>query len=434
MPDSAGATEAGSHTTVASNVSASRVFWQFWTASTVSACGSGVTAVAMPVIALAVLKASAFEASLLTAASYAAWLLIGLPAGSLVQRFRLRATQVSMNLVRALAIASVPVVYALGGLTVAQLVGVALVVGLADVVFAVGNSTFLPRIIPKTDLIRRNSITSGTQSILQFGAPALAALLVAAVGPAVSLLVDSLSYGVSSVLLQRLPDPGRPVRKAFGGMRKDIKEGIAFIWHHPIIRPCVAAAATLNCGLGALTALLPLFVIRGLGESPALVGLVLATEGVGSLLGAIAVTRLVARFGSARTGLIGLSVAAIGAILFPLAIGPAAIVVFSLGNLVCALGVVMFSVVTRTHRQTATPPDMLSRVQATVRFVSWGMVPLGAVVGGLLASRFAPVQALVFVAATTLAALLIALNSPVRGRRSLDLAEESPSSVATVVS
>lgn len=430
MPDPSVTAEAGARTTVASGVSPSRVYWQFWTASTVSSCGSGVTAVAMPVIALAVLKASAFEVSLLTAASYAAWLLIGLPAGSLVQRFRLRATQVSMDALRALAIASVPVAYALGGLTVAQLVGVALVVGLADVVFSVGNSTYLPRIIPKTDLIRRNSITSGTQSVLQFGAPALAGLLVAAVGPAVSLFVDSVSYGLSSVLLQQLPDPGRKARKASGGIRKDIKDGIAFVWQHPLMRPCVAAAATLNCGLGALTALLPLFVIRGLGDPPGLVGPVLATEGLGSLLGAIAVTRLVTRFGSARTSLIGLSVAVVGAILFPLATGPAAIVVFSAGNLICALGVVMFSVVTRTHRQTVTPPDMLSRVQATVRFVSWGMVPLGAVVGGLLASRLAPVHALVFVAATTLAALLIVLNSPVRGLRSLDPSEANPSSVA----
>ena len=434
MPDSPLTPEAGARTTDASDVSAGRVYWQFWTASTVSSCGSGVTAVAMPVIALTVLNATPFEASLLTAASWAAWLLIGLPAGSLVQRYRLRATQVSMDALRAVAIASVPALYALGGLTVTQLVVVALVVGLADVVFAVGNSTYLPRIIPKTDLIRRNSITSGTQSVLQFGAPALAGLLVAAVGPAVSLLVDSVSYGLSSLLLQRLPEPGRPPRKASHGIRTDIKEGIAFVWQHPVMRPCVAAAATVNGGLGALTALLPLFVIRGLGDSPALVGPVLATEGVGSLLGAIAVTHLVTRLGSARTGLLGLSVAAIGALLFPLSTGPAAIVIFSVGNLVCALGVVMFSVVTRTHRQTVTPPEMLARVQATVRFVSWGMVPVGALVGGLLASRLAPVHALVFVTATTFAALLIALASPVRGRRSLDASEASPSLDAAVES
>lgn len=408
-----------------SKASATRVFWQFWTASTVSAWGSGVTAVALPVIALAVLNASAFELSLLTAGSYAAWLLIGLPAGALVQRYPLRTTQVSMDMARALAIASVPVCYALGVLTIAQLVGVALTISFADVIFSVGNSTFLPRIIPKADLIRRNSISSGTQSVTQFGAPALAGLLLAVVGPIASLLIDSVSYVLSSILLQRLPDPGRPARKVQRSMASDIGEGIAYVWHHAVMRPCVLAAAAVNCGLGALATLLPLFVVRGVGASPALVGPVLATDGVGSLVGAILVSRLVARFGSARTAVIGLSIAATGAVLFPLAHGPAALFIFSGGNLVCALGVVMFSIVTRTHRQMDTPPEILSRVQATVRFVSWGMVPLGSLAGGLLATWLAPVDALSFVAAMALVSLSVVVASPVRTRRGLEGVSEA---------
>ncbi|HEY3016465.1 MAG TPA: MFS transporter, partial [Nocardioides sp.] len=260
---------------------ARRIYWRYWTASTVSTWGTSVTAVAMPVIALTLLHASAFEVSLLTAATFAAWLLIGLPAGALVQRYPLRATQVTMDIVRAVAIASVPCAYAVDLLTVAQLVAVALVVSFSDVVFSVGNATFLPRIVPKQELIRRNSINSGTNSVSQFAAPALAGVLIAAVGPVGSLVIDAASYVISAVMLGRLPNPGAQPEKKRRPIIQDINEGIAFVVRHPVMRPCVLAATVVNFGCGALMALLPVFVIRGADASPALVGPVLATEGVG---------------------------------------------------------------------------------------------------------------------------------------------------------
>ncbi|MBV1849992.1 MFS transporter [Catellatospora tritici] len=399
---------------------ANQIFWRYWTASTVSTWGTSVTAVAMPIIALTMLHASAFEVSLLPAASFAAWLLIGLPAGALVKRYPLRATQVSMDAARAIAIASIPVAYALSVLTMAQLVAVTLLLSFADVIFSVGNSTFLPRIVPKAELTRRNSIFSGTNSVSQFGAPALAGLLVAAVGPVVSLVVDAVSYVLSSVILQTLPNPGMQPNKTRGPIVQEIKEGISFVWRHPVMRPCVTAATAINFGCGALMALLPIFVIRGVGASPALVGPVLATEGIGSLLGAMLVGRLVKRFGSARVGLVGVSIAAVGGILLPLAHGPAALYLFGLGNLVCALGVVMFSVVTRTQRQADSPPEILSRVMGTVRFVSWGAVPFGAMAGGLLNTWSTMTASLSLIAASMLLSVVIVLASPVRGRRSLE--------------
>jgi len=399
---------------------ARRIYWRYWTASTVSTWGTSVTAVAMPVIALTLLHASAFEVSLLTAATFAAWLLIGLPAGALVQRYPLRATQVTMDIVRAVAIASVPCAYAVDLLTVAQLVAVALVVSFSDVVFSVGNATFLPRIVPKQELIRRNSINSGTNSVSQFAAPALAGVLIAAVGPVGSLVIDAASYVISAVMLGRLPNPGAQPEKKRRPIIQDINEGIAFVVRHPVMRPCVLAATVVNFGCGALMALLPVFVIRGADASPALVGPVLATEGVGALLGVAVVGRLVSRSGSARIALVGLSIAAVGSVLLPLAQGPAAIAIFGAGNLVCAAGIVMFSVVTRTHRQTDTPTEMLSRVMATVRFVSWGAVPFGAVAGGLLGTWFAVVTALLLVPVAMIGALAVAFFSPVRGRRSLE--------------
>lgn len=419
-------TSSGPPGTAVAPAEVNRVFWQYWAASTVSTWGTSVTAVAMPVVALTLLDASAFEVSLLTAASYAAWLVIGLPAGALVQRFPLRATQISMDMTRAVAIVSIPVSHALGVLTIAQLVAVALLVSFADVVFSVGNSTFLPRIVPKDELIRRNSIVSGTHSVSQFGGPAFAGFLIATLGPIGSIVVDAVSYLASSLVLSRLPNPGAQPKKARRTLSHDVKEGVAFVARHPVMRPCVLAATVVNFGCGALMSLLPVFVITGVGAPAALVGPVLATEGVGALLGAAVVSRLVSAIGSARVAVTGLAIALAGAALLPLAHGATALVVFGAGNLVCAAGIVMFSVVTRTHRQVDSPPDMLSRVMATVRFVSWGAVPFGAVAGGALGTWFGVSPALLVVTGSMLGAFALLALSPVRRRRSLESQAESP--------
>jgi hypothetical protein len=139
------------------------LFWRFWTASTISATGDAVTAVALPLTAVELLRASSFEVSWLTAATYAAWLVIGLPAGVIVQRLPLRGTQVAMDLIRAAAMLSIPVAAWAGLLTIGQLVLAALIVGLASVVFDVGNATFLPLMVSAAELTGRNSWMSGSR-------------------------------------------------------------------------------------------------------------------------------------------------------------------------------------------------------------------------------------------------------------------------------
>ena len=148
-----------------------RMFWTWWAASTTSSVGSSISAVALPLIAITVLEASAFEVGVLAACAYAAWLVIGLPAGVIAQRLPLRGTQVALDLVRALAIVSVPLAWWVDRLSLLQLIVVALVISFANVLFDVSNSTFLPRIVAPGDLQRRNSLTSGTHAVTQLGPP-----------------------------------------------------------------------------------------------------------------------------------------------------------------------------------------------------------------------------------------------------------------------
>jgi MFS family permease len=399
------------HLTHPRSASTAGRFWRFWAASAVSRTGDAVTAVALPLVAVGSLGATSLQVSFITAASYAAWVLIGLPAGIIVERLPLRGTQVALDLARAVAIASVPVAAWAGVLHLAQLVVVALVIGLASVVFDVGNSTYLPSLVSKEELTSRNSLTSATTAATELGGPSLGGVLVQLLGAASALVVDAVSYLVSGVLMATLPrhdrlDGPRPQASPL----ELIRDGWRFVARHPVIRPCVVAATLLNFVAGALMALTPVFLVRTLGAEPGLVGVLIATGGVGSLLGASITPRLARRLGSARAVVAGGVLAAGLLALVPLATAGPGLVLFGLGNGGFSLGVVVVSVLTRTHRQTVTPRELLPRVMATVRFVSWGAIPFGALTAGVVSSQLG-VRTALWVAVVVVAVVPAALSA-----------------------
>ncbi|MFH9942107.1 MFS transporter [Streptomyces murinus] len=402
------------------NTGKAGMFWRYWTASTASGVGDAVTTVALPLVAIETLHAGAFEVSLLPAARFVAWLAIGLPAGVIVQRLPLRGTQIAMDLIRAAAMAWVPLAAALGILRLWQLVLVTLVIGLAGVVFDVGNSTFLPSIVSKEELTARNSLLSGSSAATQLGAPSLGGVLVQFCGAATSLLVDAVSYVVSGVILWTMPRPkDKRAPAAAGSPWAQISEGWRYVTRHPVIRPCVTAATLVNFVCGTLIALTPLYLVRTLGTPVGLVGVVMATDGLGSLLGAALTPRLAARLGSARAIRWATPVGAVALVLLPLSSGGWGLLLFGLGNTVFTMGVVVLSILTRTHRQSVTPPELLPRVMATVRFVSWGAVPVGSLLAGTAAAGLGTRDALWLVGAVSLLAPLALWAGPVRRMRVL---------------
>jgi MFS family permease len=400
-------------------VAAGSVFWRWWTAGTTSAVGSAVGAVALPLTALTVLDASAFEMGLIAAASYVAWIVIGLPAGALVQRLPLRTVQVGADLARAAAVASIPLAWWLDRLTVAQLVVAALVISFANVLFDVANSTFLPEIVSPEQLQSRNTLTSGTFATTQLGGPSIGGLVIQVLGAVPTLLVDAASYLVSAALLRTLPERRAATPDRWPPMRAMIREGWHFVVRHPVMGPCMWTATAANTVCGAQHALYALYLVRELRASAGLVGLLLAADGVGALIGAALTNRLTARLGTARALVVTSFLAVGGALVVPLGSGWPAFVAFAAGNVVFSAGVVVLSVVTRTYRQVASPPDLLSRVMATVRFVSWGAIPVGGLVAGVLAGVLGSrVTLLVFVVAAACMPLAL-LRSPVRHLREL---------------
>lgn len=398
-----------------------RAFWTYWSASATSSVGSAVGAVALPLTALLALDATAFEMGLIAAAAYCAWLVIGLPAGVITQRLPLRRLQVGMDLARAVAVASIPVAWWLDVLTIAQLVAVALVTSFASVLFDVANSTFLPSVVPKEQLTARNSFMSGTHAASQLGGPSLGGVCVQIFGAVPTLLVDAASYVASAILLGRLPDRtvATPDRSDRPPMRAMIREGWDYVTRHPIMGPCMWDATATNFVCGGQMALFALYLVRDLGAPAGLVGFLLAAEGIGSLVGAALVPSVVRTVGSARACLVAGFVSVGGAFLIPVGTGALGYAMFAIGTVVFAGGVVVLSTATRTYRQIASPPHMLSRVMATVRFVSWGAIPLGGLAAGVLGTWLGARDALFVLAALTLLSPLILIASPVRHLRDL---------------
>lgn len=398
----------------------SSIFWRYWSAGLVSRVGSTVTAIALPLTALTVLDATTLQVSLIATASYVGWLVLGLPAGVLIRSLPLRGTQVATDLVRALAILTIPLAWWFGALTMAHLVVSALIVSFANVLFDVGNMTFLPVLVSKEELHARNSLVSGADATTQLAGPALGGALIQLIGSVPVLVVDAVSYLVSAALMRTLParEVVQPAERA--AVVAMIREGCRFVFQHPIMRPCTYAALAVNFVCGALLALTPIYLVRELGASAALVGVLLAAEGIGSLLGSAVCTPVTHRLGSARTLFVAAGLAALSALVVPLGVGTVGMICFAVGNIGFAAGIVILSIELRTHRQSVTPPELLSRVMATVRFVSWGALPLGSLCAGLAATALGVHPALWITCALTIVPLALFGFSPIARMRNLE--------------
>ncbi|MEV6207250.1 MFS transporter [Kitasatospora sp. NPDC051914] len=389
--------------------------------------GSQVTLVALPLVAVLELDASPFQVGLLTAAETAAFLLVGLPAGAWLDRVRKLPVLVRADVVRCLAVGSIPPAALAGVLTMAQLYLVALVTGVATVFFDVAHQSFLPQVLPREQLVGGNGALETVRSSAQIAGPGLGGGLVQLLGAPLAIAADAVGYLTSAVLLLRIrvteaappaPEPGRT-------LRAEVAEGIRFVLRHRLLRVIAAATALSNLFAAVLMAVQTVFWIRVLELSPVAVGLLLSVSAVGGLAGALCAGWLAGRVGQARLILLSTAVTAPFALLWPLARGGAGGgVLFAVGSGAVLCGAVVYNVAQVSFRQSVCPPELLGRMNATMRFLVWGTLPLGALAGGAVADAAGPRAALWVCALGFLAVPLPLLFSPLRGMRDLPAATE----------
>ncbi|MEU6478088.1 MFS transporter [Streptomyces sp. NPDC047017] len=401
--------------------------------------GAQVTLVALPLVAVLELDASAFQVGLLTAAETAAFLLVGLPAGALTDRMRKRPLMIRADLVRAAAMASIPAAALAHALTMTQLYAVALVTGVATVFFDVAHQSYLPQILPREQLVAGNGGLETVRSTAQVTGPGLGGGLVQLVGAHLAVVADAIGYVLSAVFLLRVEQTEAvPEATAGGSLRREIGEGVRFVLGHPLLRVIAVTTGLANLCTAVLMATQTVHLVRVVGLKPGALGLVLSASAVGGLLGAVCAGRLAARLGQARVIL--LSVLATGpfAVLWPLSgRGAPGAALFATGSAVVSFGAVVYNVAQVSFRQGLCPPRLLGRMNATLRFLMWGTLPLGALIGGALAQSFGPRTALACCAAGFLVVPLPLLLSPLRRMRDLpgpdafpaDEVQEAPGSV-----
>lgn len=395
-------------------------FMRFWTGQSVSQIGSAVTTLAVPLTAIAVLKASAFEVGLLTAATYAAFIFIALPAGAIVDRCSKRKIMIWCDMARLVIIGSVPVAALFGVLTMAQLFAVALVAGVFTVFFDVSCQSYVPVLLGRDRLMDGNGKLGASRSFAQVAGPGLAGALAGLVGVVGAVTADAFSYAVSvgSLLLIRTPEnPPERTTRTSKGLRADIADGLTFVWRHPVLRKIVACTATGNLFIAMEMSLSMLFLVRVVHVRPALTGLLMALASLGGVVGAVLSGPVARHIGTERVLWFAPLVFGIPSLFIPLARPGWGVVLFPLGSGASAFSSVIYNVGQLSYRQAACPPELLGRMNAAIRWVAWGILPLGGLLAGLCGSVIGIRFSLAIAVSGYWAAGLLVYFSPLRTTR-----------------
>jgi MFS family permease len=402
-------------------------YMKIWSAASVSVMGTQVSQIAIPFIAVVVLRTSTFQVALLATVEMLPFILFALPAGAWLDRVRRRPVLIAGDVGRAIALLSIPIAYSLGGLTIWQLYAVGFVTGILTVLFDVADQSYLPVLLDADDLVEGNAKLQISASAAQIVGPGLGGGLIALVAAPFAVVVDAASFLVSGGLISLIRQKEtKPERKAAAdgshtSLRQEIAEGLRYVLGDRYLRKIAACTGTSNFGSSIAFAVLPVFVYAELGLSPGLVGAALGLGGVGVLLAAVAAAPLAKR--------LGVGAVIVASIFF---CGPATLLLVFLpstalvagallltGQMINGFAGTVYNVNQVSFRQAITPLDMQGRMNATMRFIVWGTVPLGLLVGGILGS-FLPLRATILIGGIIAStAFLWVLASPVRSLRDI---------------
>jgi MFS family permease len=363
-------------------------FLRLWGAETVSQFGSQVTLLALPLAAILVLDASAFEVAVLGTVEFLPFLLFSLPAGVWVDRLARKPILIWADIGRAVVLASVPAAYLADALTIWQLYAVAFVAGTLTVFFDVAYMSYLPSLVEPDELVDGNAKLEISRSGAQLAGPAVAGGLVEIFRAPLAIFIDAVSFVGSALFLFRIKREERveaPSRESRLGMRKELAEGLRFIFRNPYIRSIAASTATFNFFSNVWGAVLLVFAVRELELEPGLIGVILAIGNVGALAGALASSRFPRAIGLGRAIVVSAMMGA-GALLIPLATPSTAAPLLVASFAILGFGVVVYNTSGISLMQAITPDRLLGRMNASRRFIVWGTIPLGALVGGAIAA------------------------------------------------
>ncbi|MFH8347503.1 MFS transporter [Streptomyces sp. NPDC018045] len=407
-------------------------FGKLWLGQSVSLVGTQIGALALPLVAVSYLHVSSAELGFLNALRYLPFLLLALPLGVVVDRGDRRRLMVLADWARALLVAAVPLLYAWDVLAIQVLLVLAFAIGAFQVLFDSACMSFLPQLVSRARLTKANRNLQASQSAAELGGPGLGGAVCAAIGAPAALVVDAVSYVVSAVAVglvkspRRPPAPTAPQKRGAGQpwalvWWTEVREGLSFVFRHRELRALALETAVFNTFEQGVLTVYMLYAVRELHLSTLLLGLTLAATGAGSLIGSALAEPASRRFGLGPVITAGSLLGCGAYLLVPAASGGPVLVpvVICAGFSVAGVAIGLSNVLQVSLRQTTTPDRLLGRMTSSYRFVAYGTVPLGALLGGMLAEVAGLRPALWLVAAGLLLAPVAIVCSPLPRRRRL---------------
>jgi MFS family permease len=390
-------------------------FRRLWAADLLSQLGSRLGMSAVPLLAVLTLNASTFQVSLLRTCETAAWLGLGLFAGAWADRVRGLPVLVYADIGRALLFASIPVAAWLGVLTLTQLYVVLLLTGLLTVLFDVAHTSYLPRLLDGDQLLPGNAKLAANHSIGAVIGAGAGGALVQWLGAAATIGLNALSFLWSALWLRSIRTPeARPAKPDRPNLRREIVEGMHYVFTHPLLRPMALATATTMLFQAAGDAITLVYLVREVHLQPAVIGLLSMVGLLGAILASIITEKLTTRYGDARLLLLSSTGIGVGFTLKALTAPGWQLTWYVVAMLISGFCIIVNYIVQVSTQQRVCPPELRGRVAATMSFVSWGAAPIGSLLGGALATAFSLHATLWITGLATLTASAFLYLSPFR--------------------
>jgi MFS family permease len=369
-----------------------RDFLKLWSAHSISQFGSQVDDLAIGFVAIVVLDASPFEVAVVGTLNFLPFILFTLPAGVWVDRLRRKPILIAGDFGRAALLATIPIAYVADVLTLWQLYAVVFLTGVCTVFFDVAYMSYLPSLVERDQIIEGNSKLEISRSAAQVGGPGIAGGLVEIFTAPYAVLVDAISFLGSGLFLLRIrKHEDTPARETVDGRKTslwtELKEGLRFVLGNPNLRAQAGCTGTSNFFSNVAFAIILVYLVRDLELSAAIIGLAFSIGSVGSFLAAFSAMRLSQRFGIGPTTIAAGLLWGPSTLLIAFApIGDAAIPFLVASVLVGGFSIVVYNIVQVSYRQAICPPRLQGRMNSVMRFLVWGTIPIGALVGGALGS------------------------------------------------
>jgi MFS family permease len=367
-------------------------FLKLWAGQSVSEFGSQISGLAIPWLAAVGLHATPLEFSILGMLNFLPFILLALPAGVWVDRLRRRPILLIGDGARAVLLAYIPVAWALGILDIWQLMVLQFVIGIFTVFFDIAYQSYLPYLVDREQLVEGNSKLQTTVSASQIGGPGLAGVLIGVMSAPFAIAVDAASFVVSTLFMFRIRRvetlPERTAGEPRPKMLPELKEGLAYVLKHPHLRWIATCTGTSNFFGQIVFAIGLLYMVRTLHMSALATGIVFAGFGIGAIVGALMTTRFYKKVGVGAAIWIPAVLFSAGGFAWPLAPKSFPSPVLFIGALAFGWGSTVYNITQVSLRQAITPERLQGRMNASMRWIVWGTIPLGTITGGALATAY----------------------------------------------